>query len=73
MRTYKTVEQIETTVCDRCHKVIEANEHGSLRGGQILVDAAYGSRFHTLPREVKPNCCDDCFEWLLGEFGHKEL
>ena len=77
MRIYKTVQQttnvqvIESATCDRCHKVIEVNQqYGYVRGGQIIIDAGYGSGFDDC--DLKPDCCDDCFGWLLGEFVHKE-
>ena len=74
MRIYKTaqqtteVQQLESATCDRCHKAIEVvDHHGCVKGGQVVIDAGYGSAFDDC--RLTPDCCDDCLEWLCGEFG----
>ena len=79
MRTYKTihveasdVKVCDTVSCDRCHKLIEPDAFNNpiQAGVDVEVGAGFGSRHDGL--DVHLDCCDECADWLLGEFEHKE-
>jgi len=65
-----TTEVTTSVKCDRCGKEMLVGEHHKA-GTSFSLGFGYGSRFDL--DEWSIDCCDDCAEWLRGEFKTAEV
>ncbi|HMD81354.1 MAG TPA: hypothetical protein VKE92_08615 [Anaerolineales bacterium] len=70
----KTVDitRVKAVRCDRCSNDLGVDEHGTAREGtSFSLSFGYGSRFDL--SDWYFDICDDCAEWLKGEFSTAEI
>ncbi len=81
MKTYKTYQMeaqaVDTTTCDKCHKLIESVGHPEcIKGVGLTIDAGYGSAFDFALSNMSGyahfDLCDDCAWEILVLLGWKK-